>query len=581
MAEFESRQIVRGKTPHLEDKKHKESIFIAADCFRRQRAFTDVIIVINEDEFPAHRLILAGSSPVLNAMLTADMKEKNEGRINLSDSGIDPDTLEQLLEYMYSGKVNVNMDNVEGLLASSSYLMMQSLNEFCCDYLEKLLRPSNCLQIHEMATKYDCYNLIEKAGRLLSSEFVAIVNSDDFLSISEEMLSEILSKDSIEVNSEDDVLRAVYRWINYQPDERKWSFPKLLQFVRIQFLSNDLLGSIVLHHDYMFDKQNMQSLIMQALQAKEANKECGELLQVGINVKPRTCLNKRKVLFSCGGYDGTKCLQSCFGFLPNEERLCHLSMMKVARQDHAVAEVDGNVYAIGGFSSRHGPLDSTECYNPVRNNWKLMMSMNTKRKSLAVAALNGKLYATGGLDDNYSSLNTTEYYDPQLNRWQSCDNMNESRYSHCLVADEDHIYAIGGWQLSSVERYQPDDRMWTMLSNMSSSRAGASAAVLNEKIYVTGGYGHNGCMNSNEVYDIQQSQWMPIADASISRWRAASSVIDNQMFVIGGRDTNWQYLDSVESFDFNSDQWKSHNGIFAKLMGLQCCTVELPVDTFK
>ena len=66
-------------------------------------------------------------------------------------------------------------------------------------------------------------------------------------------------------------------------------------------------------------------------------------------------------------------------------------------------------------------------------------------------------------------------------------------------------------------------------------------------------------------------------DASVARWRAASCTIDNSIYILGGRDSNWQYLDCIESFNVNTEQWQVNGKLYSKLMGLSCSPIEVPL----
>lgn len=412
----------------LIDKSHKENIFLSINAFRRHKAFTDVVVYIAEREFHAHRLILASSSPVLETMLSADMKEKAEGRINLTDSSISPLIFEDILSYMYSGKIKLSSENVEELLFASTFLMMEALNKFCEEFLKEALNINNCLGIREIASKYACQNLFIAADLLLQKEFLEIAKSDDFDLISKEELCRIIAKDELEINSEDEIFASVLKWINKKASKRYKYLKDVLQEVRVQFLSDVILKQVecINEEEHHSDPQ-LLSLLRDAWQAKKERIYGNEYLQVGKHIRPRHCLDKKKVIFCCGGYDGSRCLQACAGIIAGAEKVHPLKYMKVARQDHSIACLDGCLYVVGGFNSHKGPLDNVECFNPIRNEWRVLPSMNAKRKALGLAVLNGKIYATGGLDGNYASLETAEVFDPRASGWQATGSLNEAR----------------------------------------------------------------------------------------------------------------------------------------------------------
>jgi len=78
---------------------------------------SDVTLVVGDKELEAHKNILGARSPVFAAMFEHDFKEKNENRVNIDDVPLN--VFEELLRYIYSGKV-VDMDKyATGLLAAS------------------------------------------------------------------------------------------------------------------------------------------------------------------------------------------------------------------------------------------------------------------------------------------------------------------------------------------------------------------------------------------------------------------------------------------------------------------------------
>ena len=119
----------------------------------------------------------------------------------------------------------------------------------------------------------------------------------------------------------------------------------------------------------------------------------------------------------------------------------------------ALASLNGKLYAAGGYSSdgcsfiisgiRYSgeELNSVEVYDPTANggrgNWSYGPPMNTARQDLALASLNGKLYAVGGSDFDENSINSVEVYDPTANgglgSWAYGPPMETARADHALA----------------------------------------------------------------------------------------------------------------------------------------------------
>ena len=75
-------------SPLKEDTRHRARLLVSIDNVRCREKFSDVVLCIGHQQCHTHRLVLATSSGVFDAMLSADMRDKNQGKIDLADSGI-------------------------------------------------------------------------------------------------------------------------------------------------------------------------------------------------------------------------------------------------------------------------------------------------------------------------------------------------------------------------------------------------------------------------------------------------------------------------------------------------------------
>ena len=64
----------------------------------------DVTFVIGDQEFQAHKAILAARSQVFSAMFKNDCEETRQGKVTIIDVTVE--AFEELLNYIYSGKVS-------------------------------------------------------------------------------------------------------------------------------------------------------------------------------------------------------------------------------------------------------------------------------------------------------------------------------------------------------------------------------------------------------------------------------------------------------------------------------------------
>ena len=89
------------------------------------------------------QVVLAGYSPYLRAMFTNGMLES--GRDVVDIHGIESDTMELLLDFMYTCSIVISVENVQRVLQGASLLGLTSLRNMCAHFLQSHLTPSNCL----------------------------------------------------------------------------------------------------------------------------------------------------------------------------------------------------------------------------------------------------------------------------------------------------------------------------------------------------------------------------------------------------------------------------------------------------
>src|SRR5699024_9957848 len=64
---------------------------------------SDIVVVVGGKQFALHKAVLGARSPVFKAMFEHDLVETRQCQVDITD--LDVDTFEQLLAYIYSGKI--------------------------------------------------------------------------------------------------------------------------------------------------------------------------------------------------------------------------------------------------------------------------------------------------------------------------------------------------------------------------------------------------------------------------------------------------------------------------------------------
>ncbi|KAK2521681.1 Klhl17 [Columba guinea] len=445
-------------------KRHYHDAFVCMNRMRQRGLLCDIVLHVGTKEIKAHKVVLASCSPYFHAMFTNEMSESRQTHVTLHD--IDPQALEQLVQYAYTAEIMVGEGNVQTLLPAASLLQLNGVRDACCKFLLSQLDPSNCLGIRGFADTHSCSDLLKSAHKYVLQHFVEVSKTEEFMLLPLKQVLDLISSDSLNVPSEEEVYRAVLSWVKHDVDSRRQHVPRASQLLCVLPLSH-------CSYDGTSDLATVESYdpVTNSWQP-----------EVSMGTR-RSCLGVAALhglLYAAGGYDGASCLNSAERYDPLTGTWTSIAAMSTRRRYVRVATLEGNLYAVGGYdSSSH--LATVEKYEPQVNTWTPIANMLSRRSSAGVAVLEGMLYVAGG-NDGTSCLNSVERYNPKTNTWESVAPMNIRRSTHDLVAMDGWLYAVGGndgsSSLNSIEKYNPRTNKWVAASCMFTRRSSVGVAVL-------------------------------------------------------------------------------------------------------
>ena len=179
------------------------------DIQRRNEQFCDAILEVGSGHdharLKAHRVVLCAASPFFYNALNIDMKEKKERVIRLEETS--KAVMEEVLEYLYTGHVDINEGNVFDLLAVADYFLIPSLTTLCVHVILQALSLSSCIAAYYTGMKYRCEELQKAAKGFILANFVAVAETEDFLNLNSKQVEEWISSDEIIVEGEEEVFQ--------------------------------------------------------------------------------------------------------------------------------------------------------------------------------------------------------------------------------------------------------------------------------------------------------------------------------------------------------------------------------------
>ena len=195
--------------------KARSAIGIRCASIFSQELMSDVRFVVRDSlgvsaskEIPAHKFVLAISSPVFHAMFYGELAEKKD-TVEISDC--EYDSLLEMFRFIYSDKATLTADNVMELLYLAKKYMLPSLADKCSVYLKDNVHASNVFHVLPVAQKYEEKELIDYCWKVIERETAEAVKSDGFVTIERSVLEELANKGSLNIK-EVELFKVVDRW---------------------------------------------------------------------------------------------------------------------------------------------------------------------------------------------------------------------------------------------------------------------------------------------------------------------------------------------------------------------------------
>ena len=199
-------------------------------------------------QFAVHGALIAAASPVLREILSNDLFSQERANYRLKE--VSSSILGDLIEYIYTGDITLEEENVVGLLNAVCRYELPALARPCCDWLSQQLDSHNAVGILWLARKHDrkyTKDLEEEAKAFIIANFTTVYEEDEFDELEYEDLKDIIQHDDLCVESEGDVFDAVAKWVEADEDGRSSYMEVLLQCVRLELTSLKFLDYLQEH----------------------------------------------------------------------------------------------------------------------------------------------------------------------------------------------------------------------------------------------------------------------------------------------------------------------------------------------
>ncbi|XP_049419628.1 kelch-like protein 11 [Epinephelus fuscoguttatus] len=403
---------------------------------RKSGLFCDVTLVfssgrVSEEKrvqtLSAHRSVLSAASQYFTLLLGGQYSESVSGRVELrewsSPAGPDPDTVEGVIQFMYTGQIRVTTANVHEVLELADRFLLAQLKSFCGEFLMKKLNLSNCVAVHSLAHMYTLDQLAQGAAKMIRRNFHKIICHEEFFTLPFHLVRDWLSDSGITVDSEQELFEAIVKWVNQNTEERETHFEALFRLIRLPQIAPTYLTRVVRKEPLVADSATCQQLVSDALEVHAVHFENLKSVDLELSAsnmaatQPRLGQNMDVIMVVGGVSEGGDYLSECVGYFVAEDRWVNLPHIHNHLDGHAIAVTDSHIYVAG--SMEPGFAKTVERFNPNLNTWEQVSSLTTRKHSFGLTCVKDLLYSIGGHGNFSPGFKDVTVYEAEQDEWHN------------------------------------------------------------------------------------------------------------------------------------------------------------------
>jgi hypothetical protein len=199
-------------------------------------------------------------------MFTGGFRESVSNTNVVTLEGVDSWAFRHILDYIYHGEVNVEIERIVELAVCADQIGMAQLKEELCTAAYDTIAPSNSCTMFVSADLGGLFDLRNKCKQYCLQNFSLIASSKDLFVLDVLSLSEFIQSEDLVVNSELTVYDAVSKYIAKQEtkEAQERCSTILLPHVRFALMSNSILAKNIMSDPTLAGNLKLKELVLDA-----------------------------------------------------------------------------------------------------------------------------------------------------------------------------------------------------------------------------------------------------------------------------------------------------------------------------
>ncbi|NXF97960.1 KLH34 protein, partial [Eubucco bourcierii] len=568
-------------------KAHCTAVLAHYQSLRAEGFLCDILLKVKENEFPAHKSLLACSSDYFRAMFKSYTRESQATVIQLQV--VSPTGLQHILDFIYTSFLPLSFESLEDTLEAASYLQVTDAIGLCSQYLANNLALENCCFSANVARKFYLPDALTATEKYIVNNLWKLLDLDlpGLLELNFRSLLAVVQSPDLTMVEETCLLNLVLQWLK-QDKSRLVHSSSLLEHVRY-----GLVPVQELRKTYTQSEVPLSAGI-KCLLIKAINYHTSVFKQPVLQDKSTTLRNpKTQIILLGGGTVSEGLVTDVVAFDVYNHKWRALTRLQDRLQSHCVCVVENFLYVLGGEieSSTSGDVKSEKAfavtnqvhrYDPRFNMWTQPAGMLEKRCLFSCCVLGKDIFAIGGRGEGGVLHSSVEVYNISRDRWTKARELPCKVHGHAGAICKDILYISGGKNAdpgnTSKDLYSLScpEGQWTKQAPMNIARFGHQMATVRDAMFTFLGLYEP--FSEIERYDPEQNQWTRLRPLTYDRFCYGLAVVEETVLLIGGK--KWQNsrevpTQDVVGYDIDNDGWEEICKAPLPWCGLQCAVLQL------
>lgn len=182
---------------------------------------------------------MAASSEHLKVMFKSEYNNNYRNENEFHVKNINGPMLRKIIDFCYSGHIDITEDNVKSIMAAACYLRIDSLQMKCEIYWPAKLTTTNCIRLMLEANRNDRTEMWNEMLDFTSEHFESIP-IDEIVQMDAQNVRALLCHDHITA-PETYRFNVMVKWLQHNEKDRTKFVPSLLGCFRLKHFSEEVI----------------------------------------------------------------------------------------------------------------------------------------------------------------------------------------------------------------------------------------------------------------------------------------------------------------------------------------------------